>query len=72
MAELTTYGNSTAHTYAQAGFCAGVRRGTRPAAALVDLTRGFAEPDLPSGAGPTPTVRSTARPVEAAHAVTPL
>ena len=68
MAELDTYGDSTADTYAQAGFGSQVRRGARPAVVVVDLSRGFTEPGFPSGADLTPTVHSTARLVESAHA----
>lgn len=68
MADLNTYGDTTADTYSQAGFGALVRRGTRPAVVVVDLTRGFTEPGFPSGTDLTPTVLSTARLVESARA----
>ena len=68
MADLDTYGDATAGTYAEAGFGAEVHRGARPAVVVVDLTRGFTEAGFPSGSDLTPVVLSTARLVETAHA----
>ncbi|MFI6306640.1 isochorismatase family protein [Amycolatopsis thailandensis] len=46
--------------YDRAGFGAAVRRGSRPALVVVDLTRGFTEPDFPSGADLTAEVTAAA------------
>jgi len=53
------YGQETEQTYRRAGFGAPVRRGSRPAIVVVDLTRGFTEPDFPSGADLTEVVAAT-------------
>ncbi|MEU6117087.1 isochorismatase family protein [Streptomyces sp. NPDC047117] len=61
------YGESTDRTYERAGFGAPVRRGSRPALVVVDLTRGFTEDDFPSGADLTDVVGATGRLIEAAR-----
>jgi len=50
------YGDETERTYERAGFGAPVRRGSRPAIVVVDLTRGFTEEGFPSGADLTEVV----------------
>ena len=59
------YGTTTDLTYEQAGFGATVRRGSRPAIVVVDLTRGFTEDSFPSGADLTDVVAATTRLIEA-------
>jgi maleamate amidohydrolase len=59
------YGVGTDRTYKKAGFGAPVRRGSRPAIVVVDLTRGFTEPDYPSGADLTEVVAATTCLIEA-------
>jgi len=59
------YGQSTDDTYARAGFGAPVRRGSRPAIVVVDLTRGFTEDAFPSGADLTEVVGTTTELIEA-------
>ncbi|MEU7483729.1 isochorismatase family protein [Streptomyces sp. NPDC042319] len=61
------YGESTDRTYERAGFGAPVRRGSRPALVVVDLTRGFTEDAFPSGADLTDVVGATGRLIEAAR-----
>ncbi|WP_326725573.1 isochorismatase family protein [Streptomyces sp. NBC_00243] len=61
------YGQETEHTYARAGFGAPVRRGSRPAIVVVDLTRGFTEEGFPSGADLTEVVGATGELIEAAR-----
>ncbi|KMS66383.1 isochorismatase family protein [Prauserella rugosa] len=61
------HGARTAETYARAGFGATVPRGANPALVVVDLTRGFTEPDFPSGAELTAEVTATAVLVEQAR-----
>jgi len=46
--------------YERAGFGAAVPRGSRPALVVVDLTRGFTEPDFPTGADLTAEVTAAA------------
>jgi len=59
---------STQQIYARAGFGGAVRRGSRPAVVVVDLTRGFTEPGFDTGADLTDVVTATGTLVEAAHA----
>ncbi|UUU29467.1 isochorismatase family protein [Streptomyces sp. CA-210063] len=59
------YGVGTDRTYEKAGFGAPVRRGSRPAIVVVDLTRGFTEDSYPSGTDLTEVVASTSRLIEA-------
>ncbi len=59
------YGVGTDRTYKKAGFGAAVRRGSRPAIVVVDLTRGFTEPSYASGADLTEVVAATTCLVEA-------
>ncbi|MGA5448169.1 isochorismatase family protein [Streptomyces umbrinus] len=61
------YGRETERTYEQAGFGAPVRRGSRPAIIVVDLTRGFTEPGFPSGADLTEVVDATGELLAAAR-----
>ncbi|MEU2685904.1 isochorismatase family protein [Streptomyces hygroscopicus] len=61
------YGVATHRTYQRAGFGAAVRRGSRPAIVVVDLTRGFTEDSYPSGADLSEVVAATSRLVEAAR-----
>jgi nicotinamidase-related amidase len=63
----TQYGQATEQTYQRAGFGAPVRRGNRPAIVVVDLTRGFTEPDFPSGADLTEVVANTGQLIAAAR-----
>jgi N-formylmaleamate deformylase len=62
------HGVATDVTYQQAGFGAPVRRGSRPAIVVVDLTRGFTEDSYPSGADLTEVVAATTRLIEAGRA----
>ncbi|MFG2344695.1 isochorismatase family protein [Streptomyces phaeochromogenes] len=61
------YGQKTERTYERAGFGAPVRRGSRPAIIVVDLTRGFTEPGFPSGADLTEVVDATGELIAAAR-----
>ena len=61
------YGQETEHTYQRAGFGAPVRRGSRPAIVVVDLTRGFTEAVFPSGADLTEVVAATGELIAAAR-----
>ena len=61
------YGQATEQTYQRAGFGAPVRRGSRPAIVVVDLTRGFTEPDFPSGTDLTEVVANTGELIAAAR-----
>ncbi|MGW0650748.1 isochorismatase family protein [Streptomyces umbrinus] len=63
----TQYGQETERTYERAGFGAPVRRGSRPAIIVVDLTRGFTEPGFLSGADLTQVVRATGELIAAAR-----
>jgi nicotinamidase-related amidase len=63
----TRYGRQTERTYERAGFGAPVRRGSRPAVVVVDLTRGFTEDGFPSGADLTAVVRATGELIAAAR-----
>ncbi|MFF0146931.1 N-formylmaleamate deformylase [Amycolatopsis sulphurea] len=62
------HGAETDRTYARAGFGAKVPRGDRPALVVVDLTRGFTEPDFPTGADLSAEVAAAGELVRAAHA----
>nr|WSY57410.1 isochorismatase family protein [Streptomyces sp. NBC_00886] len=61
------YGQETERTYERAGFGAPVRRGSRPALVVVDLTRGFTEADFPSGTDLTDVVGATGKLIAAAR-----
>jgi nicotinamidase-related amidase len=63
--DTSRYGQATDSTYARAGFGAPVRRGSRPAIVVVDLTRGFTEDAFPSGADLTDVVGATTELIEA-------
>ncbi|MEV0946937.1 isochorismatase family protein [Rhodococcus sp. NPDC049939] len=54
------WGRKTEEIYKNAGLGEPSPRGDRPAIVVVDLTRGFTEPDYPSGADLTEVVRATA------------
>ena len=58
----------TTEVYERAGFGAGVRRGSRPAVVVVDLSRGFTDPEQPTGADLSAEVAATGRLLEAARA----
>ena len=60
--------NDTTDLYARAGFGAQVRRGRRPAVVVVDLSRGFTDPEQPTGADLSSQVAATGRLLEAARA----
>jgi nicotinamidase-related amidase len=62
------YDEQTAATYRDAGFGRSVPRGERPAVVVVDLTRGFTEPEFPTGADLTATVDATNTLIDAARA----
>ncbi|GAA2327394.1 isochorismatase family protein [Streptomyces cuspidosporus] len=59
------YGAGTDRTYEKAGFGAPVRRGSRPAIVVVDLTRGFTDASYPSGADLSDVVAATTSLIEA-------
>jgi nicotinamidase-related amidase len=61
-----TEGN-TGQIYERAGWGGRVPRGTRPAVLVVDLSRGFTEPEFPTGADLTEVVAATTELVEMAH-----
>lgn len=61
------HGAETDATYEKAGFGAAVPRGTRPALVVVDLTRGFTEPEFPSGADLTEQVAAAGALVDTAR-----
>lgn len=54
--------------YERAGFGHPIVRGTRPALIVVDFSRGFTEPEFPTGADLTAQVTATARLIEAMRA----
>ena len=54
--------------YRHAGFGAPVRRGTRPAIVVVDLSRGFTDPTYPSGSELSDVVAATGTLIETARA----
>jgi maleamate amidohydrolase len=57
----------TGQIYERAGWGNRVPRGSRPAVLVVDLSRGFTEPEFPTGADLTEVVTATSRLVDAAH-----
>lgn len=59
----------TGQIYERAGWGNRVPRGARPALLVVDLSRGFTEPEFPTGADLTEVVAATSELIEAAHAV---
>ena len=61
------HGAETDRTYARAGFGGSVPRGSSPVLVVVDLTRGFTEPDFPSGADLSAEVAATGELLRAAH-----
>ncbi len=58
----------TEQIYERAGWGNRVPRGARPAVVVVDLSRGFTEPEFPTGADLSEVVAATGRLVDAAHA----
>lgn len=54
--------------YERAGFGAAVERGSRPAVLVVDLSRGFTEPQFPTGSELSAEVEATRRVLDAARA----
>ena len=58
----------TGDVYQRAGFGHSVARGRRPALLVVDFSRGFTEPEFPTGAELTAEVGATARLIDSAHA----
>ncbi|MFE2992446.1 isochorismatase family protein [Streptomyces sp. NPDC059262] len=63
----TPYDPATDRVYARAGFGATVDRGHRPVLVVVDLTRGFTEPEFDTGSDLTATVEATVELVAAAR-----
>jgi maleamate amidohydrolase len=63
---MSLHGSETDRTYEAAGLGTPVRRGSRPAIVVVDLTRGFTDPAFPMGADLTSVVEATAELVRAA------
>jgi nicotinamidase-related amidase len=61
------HGDETDRTYARAGFGGRGPRGSRPAVLVVDLSRGFTEPQFPTGSDLSDVVAATDRLLEAAH-----
>jgi maleamate amidohydrolase len=59
--------HETEQVYARAGFGAAVRRGERPAIVVVDFSRGFTEPQFPTGADLSAEVAATGRLLAAAR-----
>jgi maleamate amidohydrolase len=59
--------HETERVYARAGFGAAVRRGERPAIVVVDFSRGFTEPQFPTGADLSAEVAATGRLLAAAR-----
>jgi nicotinamidase-related amidase len=57
----------TSEVYARAGFGGVARRGSAPALLVVDFSRGFTDPDAPTGADMTDAVLATAGLIEIAH-----
>ncbi len=58
----------TTEVYERAVFGARVRRGSRPAVVVVDLSRGFTDPEQPTGADLGAEVAATGRLLGAARA----
>jgi nicotinamidase-related amidase len=63
------YDENIEQTYERAGFGAPVRRGAHPGVVVVDLSRGFTEPEWPTGADLSEVVAATTRLVDAARRV---
>jgi nicotinamidase-related amidase len=63
------YGELTEESYDRAGFGAQVERGRHPAVVVVDLSRGFTEPEFATGADLSAVVTATGRLVQAARRV---
>jgi nicotinamidase-related amidase len=62
------YGAETAQTYRAAGLGQRAPRGEHPAVIVIDLTRGFTEPEFPTGADLTSVVESTNKLIAEARA----
>ncbi len=60
-------GDATIETYERAGFGGRIVPGLRPAVVVIDLNRGFTEPEWPIGGDLTDVVAATARLIEAAR-----
>jgi nicotinamidase-related amidase len=58
----------TGQIYERAGWGRRVPRGARPAILVVDLSRGFTEPEFPTGSDLSAVVAATSELVDAAHA----
>lgn len=58
----------TQDTYERAGWGGSVDRGARPVLVVIDLTRGFTEPQFDAGADLSAVVEATGQLIEAAHA----
>jgi maleamate amidohydrolase len=61
------HGDATDEAYRRAGFGERGPRGTRPAVVIVDLSRGFTEPEWPTGADLTDVITATNTLLEAAR-----
>jgi nicotinamidase-related amidase len=61
------HGDDTDRTYERAGWGARTPRGSRPAVVVVDLTRGFTEPEFPTGSDLTDVVAATGDLIAAAR-----
>ena len=59
---------NTKTIYERAGFSGTVQRGSRPALVVVDFSRGFTDPQCPTGADLTAEVEGTARLADAVRA----
>jgi maleamate amidohydrolase len=57
----------TNQIYERAGWGNRVPRGRRPAVLVVDLSRGFTEPEFPTGADLSPVVAATSALIDVAH-----
>src|SRR4051795_12337997 len=64
---MAMHGEATDRTYERAGFGGRGPRGARPAVLVVDLSRGFTEPEWPTGADLTSVVAATNTLLDAAH-----
>ena len=66
--EQQLYDPTTDATYERAGWGGAVTRGPRPALVVIDLTRGFTEPEFDAGADLTEVVGATSQLIEVARA----
>ena len=65
--EIRGASDETRRVYERAGFGAAVERGESPALLVVDLSRGFTEPQFPTGSDLSAVVAATGRLLEAAR-----